>query len=280
MTGIVLRNHAQKLQDDSEDVALVPVLGSPQDMEQLKSNPLPRAKACLTNCIQLLLKNSNKNSASISMQQQQQKDSLIMLSARLSMSYVCLEHRQFEKSLENAALVLALASALLLLLANNDNEEKEDGPSKQIVESTIQRQIATARMYGAEASCALGDATAGMTILVGDNDQFIDRLASDLAGVTLEEAASNQDGKARLAKAQAMVRCNASIVSAELNHMGTAKQLAMSAQAMEGVYRNNSSSTTRSALTNDTSYAKRALVYCMLREGNSSAVLQILRSGP
>lgn len=51
-------------------------------------------------------------------------------------------------------------------------------------------------MYAAEASCALGDATASMKILVNGGSDAIDRLASDLAGVTLEEASKDPKGKA------------------------------------------------------------------------------------
>merc|ERR1719491_686349 len=101
----------------------------------------------------------------------------------------------------------------------------------------------------------------------GQEDAF-DRLASELGGVTIEVASSNSLGKARLARAQSMVRSSASVASAALGNLTTAKQLAMSAQAMEDAY---SSSRERSN-------ARRALFYCMLREGNSGAALSLLKS--
>eukprot|EP00980_Cylindrotheca_fusiformis_P011289 scaffold2598_cov136-Cylindrotheca_fusiformis.AAC.4 len=283
ISGIVLQCHNSSVVPDENNVptSLAPVLGSPQDIEQVHSNPLPRAKSCLKHCLDIITNTNTTNNKTSMMQ----RDKLVMSSAKLSMSYVCLEQREYKESLKYAQQVLEMAKPML---APNQTDEDgddadictsvENGPSKQIIESTIQRQVATARMYGTEASCALGDPTTGMSILVGDDEGFIDRLASGLAGVTLEEAATNPEGKARLAKAQAIVRCNASIVSAELNQMGAAKQLAMSAQAMEGVYHNTNNTSKKGSSSSDMAYAKRALIYCMLREGNSSAALQILRS--
>jgi hypothetical protein len=255
LNGIVLQNQVYL---EWNATSLAPIVGSPQDIEQLQANPLPRARACLTHCIELVTSKPTKT----------QRDGLVVLSARLSMSYICLEQREYDATLKYAGSVLQIASALLV--ANRKNSE--DGPSKTVIESTIQRQVATSRLYGAEASCAMGDASSSMTILVGEDDEFIDRLASDLAGVTLEDAANYPDGKARLAKAQAMVRCNASIVSARLDELETAKQFAVSAQAMEGAYQSTTSK------KEEPSYAKRALVYCVLRDGNSSEALKLLRS--
>jgi len=59
-----------------------------------------------------------------------------------------------------------------------------------------------------------------------------------------------------------MVRCSASAASACLGNLSAAKQLAMSARAM----------------TREGSYATRALVYCLLQEGNRGAALKLLTS--
>jgi hypothetical protein len=124
-------------------------------------------------------------------------------------------------------------------------------------------------MYGCEAMCSLGDAMDGMRFLAGDgkSDAF-DRLASDLAAATIKTAATNGKDKMRLAKAQSMVRSSASAASAMLGNLTVAKQLAMSAQAME-----DACSSSR-----ENSSARRALLYCMLREGNYEAALTLLRS--
>ena len=111
---------------------------------------------------------------------------------------------------------------------------------------------------------------ASMKILVGDGkDDAFDRLSSDLGGVTIGMASGNAKAKARLAKAQTMVRCSASAASAALGNVAASKQLAMSAQAMENSY---------SPSREGTSQARKALIYCMLREGNHGAALTLLRS--
>jgi hypothetical protein len=124
-------------------------------------------------------------------------------------------------------------------------------------------------MYAAEASCALGDAAKARTYLLGDGKgDSIDRLASDLGGVTLETAAANGKGKRRLARAQTMVRSSVSAATAAMGNSTAAKQLAMQAQAMEDAYESN----------REKSSARRALVYCLLREGNHAAALSLLQS--
>jgi hypothetical protein len=133
----------------------------------------------------------------------------------------------------------------------------------------LKRQEATARMYACEASAMIGQAVESMKFIAGDGEKnAIDRLASDLAGVTLETAATDPKAKARLAKAQAMVRCSASAASACLGNLGASKQLALSAQAMENSY----------SISREKSSARKALLYSMLREGNHGAALSLLRS--
>lgn len=226
---------------DPKDIGqLASVLASPADLQQLQVNPLPRARACYE-CALDILKISGQES----------KDQMVLMSAQLSMAYIGLETQDFALSLEFAKAVLK-------------HELPETG-TDSARKAMFQRQQATARMYASETSCILGDAISSMKYLVGDgkNDAF-DRLASALAGVTIETAASHSgnQGKMRLAKAQAMVRCSASAASAGMGNLTAAKQLAMSAQAM----------------SREGSYATRALVYCMLREGNRGAALTLLRS--
>lgn len=204
-----------------------------EELEIVRRTPLIRARACLETALYWL-------------DQGFQKDDNALSSTRLALAFVMLELRDFARALKMSKLVI-------------DERPQSSNP----------RKLATARMYAAEASCALGDAQAAMRFLVGDGqDDAFDRLASELGGVTLEVAASNVKGKARLARAQAMVRSSASAASAVLGNIGPAKQLAMSAQAMEDAYSSNREGST----------ARRALIYCMLREGNSGAALSLLRS--
>ena len=227
-------------------------------MEQLEQNPLPRAKACLQQCLLLLSDKKTKKT---------KRQELMFLSGNLSMSYICLEEENYPKALEYAVLVLD-GTKNHSALSTFDSSNSSDF----LLESTVKRQMATARMYAAEASCTMGDVAQSMKYLLGNNENndAIDKLASDLAGLTVEVASNHPLGKARLAKAQAMVRCNASAVTAKLNHLAVAKQLAMSAQAMEGAY--------LSTVQTEESFARRVLLYYMLREGNSTSALTLLRS--
>lgn len=215
------------------------------DLAAVKKMPLLRARTCLETSLHLLKESGRK-------------DDDALASTQLSLSYVLLELRDFARALKMAQLVI------------EEGKNKPNPPSKSDPKGRAElRKIATARMYASEASCALGEAQAGMRCLVGDGqDDAFDRLASELGGVTIEIAASNGKGKARLARAQSMVRSSASAASAVLGNIGPAKQLAMSAQAME-----NASASSREGST-----ARRALIYCMLREGNNGAALSLLKS--
>jgi hypothetical protein len=137
-----------------------------------------------------------------------------LVSAQLSMAYVCLEDKDYPKAFEYAELVSA---------KKNNNQQPPEGLDS-IRRTVFQRQQATTRLYASEASCALGNPMTAMKYLVGDGkDDAFDRLASHLISVTLETAASHPKGKARLAKAQAMVRCSASLASANLGNALAAK---------------------------------------------------------
>lgn len=221
------------------------------DLEQIKKAPLVRAHTCLETSLHLL---------------EQDKSGVVdrhaLSSTQLALAYVSLEIRDFKRALKMARAVIDAGA--VPEPAGDANSKAEATKNRSDL-----RKIATARMYASEASCAMGEAPVGMRFLVGDGqDDAFDRLASELGGVTIKSAATNVKGKARLARAQSMVRSSASAASAVLGNIGPAKQLAMSAQAMEDAY-----SSSREGST-----ARRALVYCMLREGNSGAALSLLKS--
>jgi hypothetical protein len=285
ITGIVMgpTTTTTTTTTDSSDATtastLAAILGSPEDLEQVQyENPLRRARMALETALLLFPLEA-------------QQDTIGIGSAQLSLAYVYLECREFKKVLEltNSVLEHLISTTTAATVA-----EGAAAPATQVDLNHWQRQHATARMYAAEASCALGDAKKAMLFLVGDsksnnnnaakdNNDALDRLASALGGVTVQAASacvSSGKPKARLANAQAMVRCSASATCASLNQFGAAKQLAMSAQAMEDAYmyspdidreRNTSGGAT-------TSLARKALLYCMLREGNNCGALTLLRS--
>lgn len=232
-----------------------PVLASPEDMEEVKKNPLARARSSLEKALDLYEDTTNASD----------RDVIGLQSARLSYAYVCLESNDFRKALQYSEMVLNGHNEQM----DESGKEYEETNSDSVKRKMLKRQLATARMYAAEASASLGEAMASMKHLVGDGkDDAFDRLASELGGFTIEMAAINTKAKARLAKAQTMVRCSASAASARLGNLAASKQLAMSAQAMEGSY----------SASREGSSARKALIYCMLRDGNHGAALTLLRS--
>lgn len=183
---------------------------------------------------------------------------LTIQATRLSLSYVYLEMRDYMNAFR-------YADKTLSSLPYFQNDPDMDTARKAM----LNRQEATARMYASEACARLGRPVESMQYLAGDGqNDAIDRLASDLAGVTFNMAANDPKAKARLAKAQTMVRCSASAASAALGNLSAAKQLALSAQAMENSY----------SISREHSSARRAVLYSMLREGNHGAALSLLRS--
>ena len=212
-------------------------IASKEDLEQIIRFPELRARYCLEKVIGF------------------NPDEPILVSARLSLAFTLLAFREYRKVLELSRQVI---------------EAKEPSASQEDIALRVhKRRVATARLYAAEASCALGEAAEARNFLLGDGKgDAIDRLASDLGGVTQETAAANGKGKRRLARAQTMVRSSASAATAAMGNSTAAKQLAMQAQAMEDAYESN----------REKSSARRALVYCLLREGNHSAALSLLQS--
>jgi hypothetical protein len=215
-------------------------LASPEDFEQVERNPLVRARASLERVLQ-------------------SKDPVgsdVLASARLTLSYVHLAFEEYRSALDMAKLVLS-------------SPEPADKNVDDVTRRCHKRRVATARMYAAESSCTLGAPMDAMKFLVGNgHDDAFDRLASDLGGVTIETAATNGKGKRRLARAQTAVRSSASAVTADLGNVTAAKQLAMSAQAMEDAYESN----------RERSLSRRALAYALLKSGNHGAALTLLRS--
>lgn len=237
--GIVIDNSLFSDDAGAKDEEIEPNLASQEDLEQVNRNPLVRARACLEHALQF----------------QPSLSSSELASARLSLAFVCLSFGCYGRALELSKLVL------------DSIEPSKD--ADEITQRLYHRQIATARMYAAEASCAIGELVDSMKYLVGDGkEDAFDRLATELAGVTLETASTNDKGKRRLAKAQAMVRSSACAVTAAMGNPQAAKQLANSANAMEDAYSTN----------RERSSARKALIYTLLREDQQSPALTLLLS--
>jgi len=235
--GLVVDNALFTNQPEVVNEDLAPTLASPEDREQVKKNPLLRARACLEHAL---------NS-------EEELGEEALASSRLTMAWVHLAFRDYEEALKVCKLVL--------------DAPEPPGNADEVFRRSYKRRIATARMYAAEASCAIGETMNAMKFLVGDGqDDAFDRLASDLGGVTIEMAATNAKGKRRLARSQTAVRSSAAAVTAAMGNLTAAKKLAMSAQAMEDAY------------ARDRSIARRAMVYTLMRGGHHGAALSLLRS--
>jgi hypothetical protein len=229
-----------------DSTATIQTLGSPEDLDEVRTKPIVRARLALEVAIELYA------------EEDEQVYDLTIQSTRLSLAYVYLEMRDYRGAFR-------YADRTLRSLGYFQNDSDMDTAKKFM----LSRQEATARMYASEACAMLGKSSESMKYLAGDGQKgAIDRLASDLAGVTFEMAANDPKAKARLAKAQTMVRCSASAASAALGNLSASKQLALSAQAMENSY----------SISREHSSARRAVLYSMLREGNHGAALSLLRS--
>lgn len=257
--GVIIRD-TFKYNDDN-NAASLPVLGSQEDLKGIKKHSLVRARIALEMALELFVEDGTKST------------DLALQSTRLSLAYISLEERNFKKALDYSMLVLDDRESDDTTAQHSDDKSDIDAledTTESVRHHMVKRQKATARMYASEARASLGDAMASMKLLVGDGkDDAFDRLASDLGGVTIDMASSNAQAKERLAKSQTMVRCSASAASSALGNVTASKQLAMSAQAMENSY---------SSSREGTSQARKALIYCMLREGNHGAALTLLRS--
>jgi hypothetical protein len=110
---------------------LASVIASPEDLDQVKRNPLLRARAALGQAMNFPVELG--------------PDALV--SARLTMAYVQLAFREYRGALDQAKLVL---------------EASEPSTRDDLSRRVHKRSMATARMYAAEASCSLGDTVEAM----------------------------------------------------------------------------------------------------------------------
>jgi tetratricopeptide (TPR) repeat protein len=238
-TGVIMEHSILHNTMEAKAEELVAGIGSATDIEQVKRNPLLRAKSILEITI-------------VWSQRKTTTDREVLIAAQLSLAYVLLAFKNYNEALELTTKVLA-------------EENREAGP----VSLYRKRQFATARMYAAEALLNLSRAMDSIKFLAGNaKDESFSPLAVDLAGISAEQAATNEKAKLQLAKTEAMVRSSCSAAYAAFGDIETAKQLANSAAALEdarGVKHNQSN-------------ARNALIYALLQQGQQSAALNLLTS--
>lgn len=241
--GIVVDHMAFRNEVVNTYDMLVAAMGSIEDLEQVKRNPLLRARASLhyaihhSDCLE--------------------SDALV--SARLSLCYVDLAFGYSQSVLESAKEILEKINITVV----NSTAEPE------CVRRLRQRQHATALMYAAEASCALGDVKGALRFLSGDDvDDSIDTLVSNLSGVTLEMATSSVAASRRFAKARAMVRSSVRALTSVAGDTSASRDMDQSVNALDD----------RSASAQVRSVAQRSLIYTLLRENSQPSAFSMLLS--
>lgn len=219
------------------------ILGSADDISQVKRNPLLRARSCLKYVLQSAADTIERD---------------VSISAGLSLCYVELAFGNYRKVRD---MVNTLLPEMQEVAANNQNKPEN-------IRSLHKRQIATASMYLTEASSALGDLGAARHLLGHGNQDQLNQLASHLSGVPMEQVAKNEPAQRWLKKAKAMVQSSAAVLTAAMGSTSSTKELARSVNATKDE---------RSSQATDSS-SRRALIYSLLCESNPSSAIEMLLS--
>jgi hypothetical protein len=225
---------------------LVTYLGSEMDLQQVAEQPLCRAYTCLEKVI--------------GMNEEKRIDKDCLESACCSLAFLKLELRDYQGASD---------VAMSMLLEDDEAYWRQVGGLR---ERLHKQRLACARLYASEAFSALGNTKSAMQLMGKENDSsFRNGLAVDLSGGIAPNIDVNDVSK--LINATTVVQTNASSVSASMGDMGEAEKLAMS--ALQSAEQNQSDAL--SAL-DSTARARKALLYCMLQEGNREGALELLAS--
>ena len=156
-----------------------------------------------------------------------------------------------------------------ILLENDEAYWREAGGLR---ERLHKQRLACAQLYASEALSGLGNPVSVTQLISREQDSsFRNQLSVDLAGGILPNIDVND--VSRLIKAQIMVQMNASLVAASMGDLSMAEQLAMSAlQNSEQEHHR------RTFKEGQSTSARKALLFCMLREGNQEGALELLAS--
>jgi len=225
---------------------LVSSLGSEMDLQQVAEQPLGRAYRCLERVIGMNEGNS--------------VDKDCLESARCSLAFLKLELRDYQGASD-------LAMSILL-----ENEEAYWRQAGGLRDRIHKQRLACARLYASEAFSALGNLESAMQLISREQDSsFRNELSVDLSGGVSPNIDVNDVSK--LIQSLTIVQTNASSVSASIGDLGQAEQLAISALQSSEQDQGNVSST-----SDQTSSARKALLFCMLQEGNREGALELLAS--
>lgn len=221
-------------------------LGSPDDLVQVRKQPLGRAFICLEQVI--------------GFQHTEETDKDCLESARCFLAYLKLELRDYQGASD---------LAMSILFENDEAFWREAGGLR---ERLHKQRLACARLYASEALSGLGNPASAKQLISREQDSsFRNRLSVDLAGGILPNIDVNDVSK--LIKAQIMVQTNASSVSASMGDLSVAEQLALS--ALQNSEQEHHRRTFKAGYATS---ARKALLFCMLREGNHEGALELLAS--
>jgi len=225
---------------------LVSALGSEMDLQQVAEQPLGRAYRCLERVI--------------GMNEENPVDKDCLESARCSLAFLKLEIRDYQGASD-------LAMSMLL-----QDDETYWQQVSGLRERMHKQRLACARLYASEAFTALGNTESALQLISREHDSsFRNELSVDLAGGVNPSIDVNDVSK--LIRSLAIVQTNASSVSATAGDLGEAEQLAMTALQSSEQDQSIGAST-----SDHTANARKALLFCMLQEGNREGALELLAS--
>jgi hypothetical protein len=221
-----------------------PVLASPEDIAQVQRNPLVRARTCIEFALQSEAKLNNVQ----------------LMSSRLGLAYIYLAFGNHQRAIDMCQIVFGMSEPL----------EEIDSIATRL----YRRQIATARLYAAEAACALGQPRKSLLFLTGASgncdDCDVNGLAISLSGVSIELVSTNEKARQLFEKAQTIVQSSTIALASNDcdSNAQAAKELADKVQSEDDWY----------PMDSEKSSACLVLVYSMLRAGEQSSALALLMS--
>lgn len=230
---------ANRKQNEELPFVIPGVLGSEEDILQLLRAPLQRALFCLSNALHLCTFNSKD---------QDQNEGVIMHdneeAIRILVAYVRLE-------LGDPVVALNMAKSVLLNRSHND-------PPTAI--ST--KRKALAKLYACEALCCIGNAPAALQMILKSNmDSISDSEQRDPPADPLEKLVDDMSWRMDKCDARALVNVALGATFAVNGDLGKAENHAKVALAV------NLKSVK----------ARNALLFCLLRRGDTVGALNILR---